>query len=1636
MDTSRKPRETTRQRTPGRNLLHALNAAAAAIQKSARSEDEVFQAFSDNISRLGLMGIVSLFDEDHDCLVIRASGQPAQPVTGNETPENVSAKGFRFHLRGTPYHELIIEKGESVYIENWQPIFAAFFSEGERSLAERMLRGIRGYGGVFAPLKASTQVIGMLAIFTLGLTEQDELVVQAFANHVAIALENAALFENLRQAENRYRNLFDSSTEGIVIIDQESSRLISANKKIIEMFGYSMDELVQVGMSALLPPEYLPEISTYYQLIQKEGTINIELRLRRKDGSEFISQTAGSMFAAGSQKLFQFRVVDITAQKQMEADLLESEERFRSFFQQATDGIMLTDEQGVVIEWNSSQEQITGIPREEAIGQYVWDVQYRMTLPQKQTAEYYEQVRAFAQAYLQSGGSQVALGKPIEHQIIARDGTLRDVQIVGFPVGTPRGFRSGSITRDVGEMKRLENALTRRAKALRTLHDFSLDLNSARELPSLLQTIVERATHLLDADSGAMYTCDPARREITCVVSYLTPEDFLNTTLKYGEGAAGTVAGTGQALIVNHYSEWEGRVKLLQGTVETSAVLSVPLRLEGRTIGVLQIINELPYRGFNESDQELLTLFADQAVVAFENTRLLNAEQQARTQAETLQEATRAVNSSLDLTEVLSQILHQLARLLHFDISSVLLYGEQGAASLAVGLGYQNQEYTSPHLGELLKDSRILAKMRVDSQPVNIPDVYQCADWIELPGTEAIRSFLGIPIIARGEMIGSLFVSSYEVNFFSEKDLAVAEALAQQMAVAIANARLYRQQEQRAAELQAVHQASLSVTSSLELEGVFYAILTSTLELLPDTQNAHIFLYHADEDLLTFGAALWTNSGKRGEPVANPRRGGLTYNVARSGEIVVVPDIRTHPLYAGIESVHPDWLGALIGIPLKIGKQVVGVMNVAYKQPRQFPETELRILRLLGDQAAIAIENARLYEQASGERRHISLLYDISRMLSSSLDPDTILNLAIQLTQEALGGLLGEAYLYQPDEQKLSLRAMHGLSEEDLESINQVADLKPGKGLTGWVLENDHPALVADVLADSRWFTFEKTDADARAAIACPIPGEVRPIGVLMVLHQQPGYFTRDHLDLLQGICQQVGLALANAQRYQQVQDLVNLLAGEQDRLVGLIEGLPVGVALLDREHYLMITNSLAREMLLAFGYENTLPKVERFGDVSIAELAARQNDPVAREIVLDGPPQRVFTVQVRQVGPGKLQWVLILADITRERETQLRSQMQERLATVGQLAAGIAHDFNNIMAAILVYTDLLMQDMNLYPAGRERLNVIRQQVQRAASLIRQILDFSRRSVMEQSSVDLMPFLKELHKLLNRVLPESVHLELVSRPGCYLINADPTRMQQVFMNLALNACDAMPAGGILRFDLDRVTVPAAGLPAMTDLPAGEWVKIEISDTGAGIPAEVLPHIFEPFYTTKPVGQGTGLGLAQVYGIVKQHNGYIDAASQPGVITTFTIFLPAQASTAEDQAPDSSAARFDGGGRVVLPVEDDQPTREAIHTLLEVNHFKVLTAPNGVEALRMYARNDDSIALVVSDVVMPMMGGVELYRSLQAKWPAVKMLLVTGFPLDHDGQQILEKGMVNWLQKPFSVTDFLQALELLIGKGGK
>ena len=371
-----------------------------------------------------------------------------------------------------------------------------------------------------------------------------------------------------------------------------------------------------------------------------------------------------------------------------------------------------------------------------------------------------------------------------------------------------------------------------------------------------------------------------------------------------------------------------------------------------------------------------------------------------------------------------------------------------------------------------------------------------------------------------------------------------------------------------------------------------------------------------------------------------------------------------------------------------------------------------------------------------------------------------------------------------------------------------------------------------------------------------------------------------------------------------------------------------------------------------------------------------------------------------------------------------------QKMEAIGRLAAGIAHDFNNILTSIIGYAQLLQMQGGIPQEAMEDLKIIASEGDRAARLIRQILDFSRKSIIQRRPLDLFSFLKESIKFLQRTIPENVHVSLEVDAKEYVVLSDSTMMRQVLANLAVNAYDAMPDGGELLFRLSRFTLQPGDQAPFPDMQPGEWIALSVADIGMGISKEVLPHIFEPFFTTKGVGKGTGLGLAQVYGIVKQHEGHIGVETERGKGATFTIYLPALPVQQEPskEAPEEMRR---GHGETILVVEDEPAVLEAVKAMLELANYRVLAVSDAYEALDIYEQHQEEVALVLTDMVMPRLGGRDLIEILKARNPDLRTVVMSGYPLEEEGRDFLVQGSVEWIGKPVSVAQLARVVDRVL-----
>jgi signal transduction histidine kinase/FixJ family two-component response regulator len=395
--------------------------------------------------------------------------------------------------------------------------------------------------------------------------------------------------------------------------------------------------------------------------------------------------------------------------------------------------------------------------------------------------------------------------------------------------------------------------------------------------------------------------------------------------------------------------------------------------------------------------------------------------------------------------------------------------------------------------------------------------------------------------------------------------------------------------------------------------------------------------------------------------------------------------------------------------------------------------------------------------------------------------------------------------------------------------------------------------------------------------------------------------------------------------------------------------------------------------------------------------------------------------------------YTVILRDISVRKRTEDELRQAQKMEAVGHLAGGIAHEFNNYLGIIMGYSDLMAEEEIENESLRLGLAEIKSATQKAASLTRQLLAFSRKQLIEPAVLDLNASVWEAHKLLRRLIPANIDVIPVLHPDLGKVKADPAQIQQILINLVVNARDAMPQGGKISIETAGVVLDEEFASRYFAVTPGDYIMVSVGDNGEGIDPEILPHIFEPFFTTKKADKGTGLGLSTTYGIVKQSGGHITVASVRGRGSTFRIYFPkfaeADGSTGVHAKPAST------GIASILLVEDESALRKLMKMMLERQGYRVLEAKDGEEALSVCRESVARIDLVVTDFAMPRMTGLQLKEKIVALWPSTKFLLISGYAegVADSPEQTAEAG--DFLEKPFLPDDLARKVREILGRTG-
>jgi two-component system, cell cycle sensor histidine kinase and response regulator CckA len=650
-------------------------------------------------------------------------------------------------------------------------------------------------------------------------------------------------------------------------------------------------------------------------------------------------------------------------------------------------------------------------------------------------------------------------------------------------------------------------------------------------------------------------------------------------------------------------------------------------------------------------------------------------------------------------------------------------------------------------------------------------------------------------------------------------------------------------------------------------------------------------------------------------------------------------------------------------------------------------------------------------------------------------DIRTAAALCLEETRRVTGWPVGHLYLLSPEGDRMVPSGIWSLADANafarFQDVTNRTELKSGIGLPGRVFEARQPLWIKDTEHDPNFpRAAVAASVGLHAGFGFPILTGLRVMGVMEFF----AFEAIEPDETFLAIVAQVGRQLGRVVERERTAEYI---LSSEARFRSVARSATDAIVLADERGKIMFANASTEVM---FGY---LPDT-LVGTPLTALMPARFREDHATGLarVRDGGPSRVIGRVVELVGlrrdgtefpielslstwesQGQRCFSGIIRDISDRKAAENDARQQEerlrqaaRMEGIGALAGGIAHDFNNVLTAIFGCTDMLLEDIPIDSPLRENVMVIRDAADRAAAMTRQLLAFGRRQILRVVTIDVNRLITKLHKMLSRLLPESIHFELRLYDGLPPINADYSQIEQVVMNLVVNARDAMPGGGSLIVETSAVNLDEGYVAVHPGTKPGPHVLVAITDTGVGMDTETQQRIFEPFFTTKG-HTGTGLGLSTVYGIVQQSGGSIWVYSEPGQGTTFKLYFPAATAQIISAAPQPLARGV--GSENVLIVEDDEAIRRVGVRVLRNEGYSVLQAASAEEALEIDAQALARVDLMITDVVLPGLNGRQLADSLRSTYPNMRVLFVSGYTEDaivHHG--VLDEG-VAFLPKPFS-----------------
>jgi PAS domain S-box-containing protein len=1171
---------------------------------------------------------------------------------------------------------------------------------------------------------------------------------------------------------------------------------------------------------------------------------------------------------------------------------LAADADYQKLFENSPDAIFLADaERGIIIDVNRAACKLMDMPREELLGLH----QSKLHPPGE--AERYQAIfREHAQK-----------GEAITQDIYIQrpSGELVPVDISASVIKTSSGKEIvQGVFRDIAQRKRAEEEANRRNEELAALNAIASTVAGSLDLDEILNGALDKVLEVMKVEAGVIALLGAETGEMTLATYRGLSDQFVRNMRSQRQGLAGHVAamisGGEEAVMIRNLRQ-DPRMVAFGVDFEEEGLSSsagAPLLSKGDVVGMLAVMSREPHE-FSREEVELLTSIGSQIGMALENARLYRDEGRRLAELEALRETNLDITQQLDVPQLLKSIVRRASDLVGVSGGGLYLYHKDEQELELVVSQYLGEDLT----GKRLKVGEGLSGRVVQTGTTIVVEDY--AHWKgRSPSFEGaqFRGVVAVPLKWGDEIVGVVNVTDVgQARTFSDRDLRLLELFASQAAIAVKNAQLYQEQQRRNQQLLTLHETSLHISRRLDLGSVLEAIAGQAADLL-DGHSAEVYLYRPGKgDLESAGysrlpAELVGGFVEPGEGVAG--------KVLQTRKPLIVDDYDSwdgrSERFTGLGFVR------VLGVPLRYGRQFQGVLVVdrSAEKPR-FNDADVNLVSLLAAQAAPAIENARLLEETTRRLEELSATEEIMGELSSTLNVNKVIHMVLDKAMEATNAWAGSIDIVAEDRSHLIWLAHRGYPPEVPMQYAGFSSME--RGIVGRVARTGQLALVDDVRQDPDYMDVLPS---TRSQLSVPIVIEGTVAGVIVLESPQLAGFTQQHADFVVHLAEHAAVAMTNARLYQR-------LGESEERYRAYVENVPDAIWQTDdRGHYTYwspqvksLTGYSPEELLGHTPYEFLVYP----DDVELLKNRVLQmtQEAIQKQIIRIQALRKngsIFQMEI-SIRPlwdeyGRpISYGGVARDVSEEVQLQEQLIQSAKLSAIGQMISGVAHELNNPLTTVMGYTQLLLAG-KLDEDVKADLQKVYDDALRAQRIVQDLLIFARQKKPERAPTDVNEAIERTLALRSYELTvDNIELIMELEEDLPWTMADAYQLQQVFLNIINNAQQAMSQRG--RPGVFTVRSERVG---------GDTIRVSFSDTGPGIPPQVLPKIFDPFFSTKEVGTGTGLGLSVSHGIIQEHGGRIWAESEPGSGATFVIELPV-ISWADElgmPSPDEGAEETAGG----------------------------------------------------------------------------------------------------------------------------